>query len=180
MSSFLKICNILIHSKGGKFLCPPLSSHQLYFQKWLHVRTKFSIKKTSSKNLQAASSYFDENQAVGQHNNYESPMLPNAAAANSERSHSLFMLGDKYPASRCPLNVEVTREVKHGRLNKHIYLTFVLKCQQSGSKSIFFLKKYKPTKTDKTTAARPFSKQQSRVPGIRDSQMGDSLTLRQS
>lgn len=64
------------------------------------------------------------------------------SAVNSERSHILFMLWDKYPESRCPLNVEVKLEVKHDRLSKYIYLAFVLKCQHSGWKSIFFLKVY--------------------------------------
>lgn len=71
------------------------------------------------------------------------------SAVNSERSHSLFMLWDKYPESRCPLNVEVKLEVKHDRLSKYIYLAFVLKCQHSGCKSIFFLKSINPQRLTK-------------------------------
>lgn len=71
------------------------------------------------------------------------------SAVNSERSHILFMLWDKYPESRCPLNVEVKLEVKHDRLSKYIYLAFVLKCQHSGCKSIFFFKSIYPQRLTK-------------------------------
>lgn len=48
------------------------------------------------------------------------------------------------PRASCPLRGEVDHELQHGRLNKGIYLSFVLKCQQSHSKWIFFFKGVNP------------------------------------
>lgn len=49
----------------------------------------------------------------------------------------LPMIGGRDPERLCSLNAEVKLVVKHGRLNKCISLTFVLKCRYSPSKWIF-------------------------------------------